>query len=124
MSTRGRTQARAVMLVLLMLVSVLPMPFSSAGGGAGTLGAFETGMQSEELDLAGNVSNASMGLSIPRDVTFNGLSLVIDVDSAVDTPGHVWLDVDEDGVKEWSFEGQGYGSVSYTHLTLPTKRIV
>ena len=113
MSTRGRTQARAVMLVLLMLVSVLPMPFSSAGGGAGTLGAFETGMQSEELDLAGNVSNASMGLSIPRDVTFNGLSLVVDVDSAVDTPGHVWLDVDEDGVKEWSFEGQGYGSLGH-----------
>ena len=39
----------------------------------------------------------------------NGLSLVVDVDDALDTPGQVWLDIDEDGVKEWAFEGQGYG---------------
>ena len=96
MSPRGRAQARAVTLVLLMLISLLPMPFSSAGGGNGTLDDFETGFLTEEVNLAGSTTNASMGLSIPRDVTINGLSMVVDVESALDTPGQVWLDIDED----------------------------
>ncbi|DAC19342.1 MAG TPA: VCBS repeat-containing protein [Candidatus Poseidoniaceae archaeon] len=113
MSPQGRPHRRAVMLVLLMLVSLMPMPLSSAGGGTGTLSMFETGMQTEVVDLAGGSSNASMGLSIPRDVTFDGLNLVVDVDDDLDTPGQVWLDIDEDGVKEWAYEGQGYGSLGH-----------
>ena len=113
MSPRGRAQARALMLVLLMLISLSPLPQTSAGGGTGTLTTFETGFMNEDVELAGGASNASLGLSIPRDVTMNGLSLVVDVDDALDTPGQVWLDVDEDGVKEWAFEGQGYGALGH-----------
>ncbi len=113
MSPRGRAQARALMLVLLMLLSLSPMPLSSAGGGTGTVTTFETGLANEDVDLLGGASNASLGLSIPRDVTFDGLSLVVDVDDALDTPGQVWLDIDEDGVKEWAFEGQGYGALGH-----------
>ena len=113
MSPKGRAQARALMLVLLMLLSLSPMPLSSAGGGTGTLTTFETGMANEEVDLLGASSNASLGLSIPRDVTLNGLTMVVDVDDALDTPGQVWLDIDEDGVKEWAFEGQGYGALGH-----------
>lgn len=116
MSPRGRAQARAVTLVLLMLIALVPMPFSSAGGGNGTLDDFETGLLTEEVNLAGSATNASMGLSIPRDVTINGLSMVVDVDSALDTPGQVWLDIDEDGVKEWAFEGQGYGDLGHQNV--------
>lgn len=116
MSPRGRAQARAVTLVLLMLISLLPMPFSSAGGGNGTLDDFETGFLTEEVNLAGSTTNASMGLSIPRDVTINGLSMVVDVESTLDTPGQVWLDIDEDGVKEWAFEGQGYGDLGHQNV--------
>ena len=113
MSPRGRAQARAFLLVLLMLISLSPLPQTSAGGGTGTITSFETGMMSEDIDLAGGASNASLGLSVPRDVTMNGLSLVVDVDDALDTPGQVWLDIDEDGVKEWAFEGQGYGALGH-----------
>ena len=113
MSPRGRAQARAFLLVLLMLISLSPLPQTSAGGGTGTITSFETGMMNEDIDLAGGASNASLGLSVPRDVTMNGLSLVVDVDDALDTPGQVWLDIDEDGVKEWAFEGQGYGALGH-----------
>ena len=113
MPPQGRAQARAFMLVLLMLISLSPMPQTSAGGGSGTITSFETGMINEDIELLGGASNASLGLSIPRDVTMNGLSLVVDVDDALDTPGQVWLDIDEDGVKEWAFEGQGYGALGH-----------
>lgn len=116
MSPRGRAQARAVTLVLVMLIALVPMPLSSAGGGNGTIDDFETGLLTEEVNLAGSATNASMGLSIPRDVTINGLSMVVDVDSALDTPGQVWLDIDEDGVKEWAFEGLGYGDLGHQNV--------
>ena len=107
------TTRRALLLVALMLGGLMPLSFASAGGGNGVLTTFDTGLGTQTIGLQGSTMNDTIGIDIPRDVTFQGLSFAVDVDEADPSPGQVWLDINNDGAYEWAFLGQGYGQLGH-----------
>ena len=80
-----------------------------------------------EVNLQGSTINNTSAIEIPRNVTFNGASFLIQADAGETSPGSVWLDIDQDGSNEWAFTGTGYGNFAHqntfndssTYNTLP-----
>ena len=104
---------RAAALVGLLLLSMVPVTPVAAGGGNGVLSTFDTGLSTTLIGLDGSVMNNSVGVDVPREVTFSDFTFAVDVDDADMTPGQVWLDINEDGTYEWAFSGQGYGDLGH-----------
>lgn len=104
---------RAVALVGLLILSIVPVTPVAAGGGDGVLSTFDTGLSTSLIDLDAGVMNSSVGVSVPREVTFSDFTFAVEVDDADESPGQVWLDINEDGTYEWAFLGQGYGNLGH-----------
>ena len=51
-------------------------------------------------------------VSLPRNATFATASFEISTDHEDNSPGNVWLDIDEDGFWEWAWNGTGHGAMS------------
>ncbi|HIL64727.1 MAG: hypothetical protein CXT71_06170 [Methanobacteriota archaeon] len=100
-------------VIFLMLTSTLPILMISASAETTTLSSFSASMATIEIDLAGGVSNNSSTIDVPRNVTFTSVSFDVEIDALDESPGSVWLDIDEDGDHEWSFTGTGYGSIGH-----------
>ena len=71
-----------------------------------------------EFDSSGNQiisSNPNIlnpTLEIPRNSTVDELKFGLSTSSNSQSPGQVWLDLNQDGSPEYSFNGTGYGNVS------------
>jgi hypothetical protein len=78
-----------------------------------TMSNFSGGFATVDIMLNGTQTNSSVTIDIPRNVTFVTASLDIEIDAVDDSPGGVWLDIDEDGENEWAFTSPGYGAIGH-----------
>ena len=121
---RGAVFLFIALLVLNPWASVLV----SADGSTGSVNVFAGGFSNVDVNLQGSTMNNTSGIDIPRNVTFNSASFLIEADAAETSPGSVWLDIDQDGSNEWAFTGTGYGNFAHqntfndssTYNTFPT----
>lgn len=101
------------LLVLLLLFQTVALMPAAANPTSGTVNTFDGGQASPTLTLTGGQVDTSLGIEVPRNVTFNSASFLVSAKDEVATPGQVYIDIGEDGVKEWAFEGSGYGNLGH-----------
>ena len=101
----------ALLMILLMMTSCVPLTFVSASGESLSFNNFNGGYATVDVNLQGNITNNSASIEVPRNVTFTTSGFEILVDSDDQSPGEVWVDVGEDGIFEWEFTGTGYGDI-------------
>ena len=102
-----------IFIALILLLSVTPLNFASASGEATSFNTFSGGFATVDVTLQGNTMNNSTTIDVPRNVTFTTSSFEISVDSTEDSPGQVWIDINEDGIFEWEFSATGYGNIGH-----------
>ena len=112
--TMQRHKRVAVFLFIALLVlnswsSVLV----SANGRAGSINVFAGGFSNVDITLQGSTMDNTSVLEIPRNVTFDSASFLIQAEAGETSPGSVWLDIDQDGSNEWAFTGTGYGNLAH-----------
>ena len=105
-----------ILLTVLLLVSCFPINYASASGESTTISSFTGGFASVEVDLQGGMTDSSATIEVPRNVTFQTSFLNLDVDHGEDSPGQVWIDLNEDGIFEWDFSGTGYGNIGHQEI--------
>lgn len=86
---------------------------ASANGQAGSVYLFSNGSASITVPLVANQTDTNFSFEVPRNVTFESAQFNINVDHNDVSPGQVALDVNEDGIKEWAFEGVGFGDIGH-----------
>ena len=111
MDQTGRTAP--LLLVLLLLLQCFAAVTVSANPTGGTVSTFDGGQAAPSVSLTAGVVDTSMGIEVPRNVTFESASFLVNAKDEVPTPGQVYIDIGQDGVKEWAFEGAGYGHLGH-----------
>ena len=101
------------LLVLLLLLQTVALMPAAANPTSGTVSTFNGGQASPTLTLTGGQIDTSLGIEVPRNVTFDSASFLVSARDEVATPGQVYIDIGQDGVKEWAFEGPGYGDLGH-----------
>ena len=61
-----------------------------------------------QFDSFGNQIQPGASLEIPRNSTVEALNLGLTYNSS-NSPGNIWLDMNEDGTPEYGYNGTGYG---------------
>ena len=101
------------LLVLLLLFQTVAMIPAAANPTGGTVNTFSNGQAQASVSLTAGTVDASLGIEVPRNVTFDSASFVVNAKDETPTPGQVYIDIGQDGVKEWAFEGMGYGHLGH-----------
>ena len=99
--------------VALLLLSCIPIAVFPVSGESTSHVTFSGGFATVEVNLEGSVTNSSAVLDLPRNVTVTSSSVQISYDSDDESPGAVWLDINQDGVLEWEFDDVGYGDLGH-----------
>jgi hypothetical protein len=102
-----------ILIMLLLLGSCIPISLVSASEESTTISTFNGGVAVIDVVLQGDLTNNSSAIVVPRNVTFTTASFDVEVDSNQDSPGQVWIDINEDGIFEWEFTGTGYGNIGH-----------
>jgi len=84
-----------------------------ASGEPSTINTFTGGFATVDVTLQGGATNNATTIDVPRNVTFTTVSFDVNVDASDQSPGQVWIDIDEDGAFEWEFTGTGYGNIGH-----------
>ena len=103
----------AILIVFLLVVSTAPLGFANASGESTSVNTFTGGFATVDVTLQGNTINNSTTIDMTRNVTIVTSSFELSVDSSENSPGQVWIDINEDGVFEWEFTGTGYGDIGH-----------
>ena len=103
---------RSILLVFMLLMSTVPvLEFVSADGQPIMVDTFSNGSQSNVITLAGGVVDSSSAIELDQNITVQDARFDVEYVHTDDSPGQIWLDIDEDGYKEWAFEGLGAGDI-------------
>ena len=112
MDQTGRTAP--LLLVLLLLLQCFAAVTVSANPTGGMVGTFDGGNAAPTITVTGGqIDNTSLGIEVPRNVTFDSASFLINAKDEVNSPGQVYIDIGQDGIKEWAYEGAGYGDLGH-----------
>ncbi|HIF90818.1 MAG TPA: hypothetical protein EYQ58_04695, partial [Candidatus Poseidoniales archaeon] len=101
------------LFIALLVLNPWAAVLVSANGTTGSVNVFAGGFSNVEVNLQGSTTNNTSAIEIPRNVTFNSASFLIEADASETSPGSVWLDIDQDGSNEWAFTGTGYGNFAH-----------
>jgi len=99
--------------MLLLIGSCVPIGLVTASGESTTINSFSGGFATVDVTLQGGVTNSSATIEVPRNVTFTNAGFQVSVEESEDSPGQVWIDLDEDGTFEWEFAATGYGDIGH-----------
>ena len=118
------------LFIALLVLNSWSSVLVSANGRAGSLNTFAGGFSNVDITLQGSAIDNTSIIEIPRNVTFESASFLVQAEAGETSPGSVWLDIDQDGSHEWAFTGTGYGNLarqntfndSSTHKQIPTTR--
>jgi len=103
---------RSILLVFMLLMATLPTFISvSADGPPQQIDTFANGSQSIGITLIGGAVDVSAAIELDQNITVQDARIDIQYLHSDDSPGQIWLDIDEDGYKEWAFEGLGTGDI-------------
>ena len=73
------------------------------------IATFSTGSAEETMTIT-NGQHSTIGFDLERNTTITSSSFFIKPDSSGNSPGALSLDIDQDGLPEWSFNQTGYGN--------------
>ena len=100
-----------VLLLMLQCFAVIPVSGNPTGG---MISTFDGGVAAPSFSVtAGQTDNSTLGIEVPRNVTFDSASFLVHAKNEVASPGQVHIDIGQDGIKEWAFEGPGYGNLGH-----------
>jgi len=99
--------------MLLLIGSCVPIGLVTASGESTTINTFSGGFATVDVTLQGGVTNSSATIDVPRNVTFTTSGFQVSVEESENSPGQVWIDMDEDGTYEWEFASTGYGDIGH-----------
>ncbi len=103
---------RSILLVFMLLMATLPAFITvSADEQPLQIDTFANGSQSIGITLIGGTNDVSTAIELDRNITVQDASFNVQYLHSDDSPGQIWLDIDEDGYKEWAFEGPGNGDL-------------
>ena len=102
-----------ILIVFLLLLSSAPLGLVTASGEATSFNTFSGGLATVDVTLQGSTTNNSTTIDVPRNVTFTSATFEVSVDSTEDSPGQLWIDINEDGIFEWEFTATGYGDIGH-----------
>ena len=103
---------------LLIFCQSSTLFLASANGQGGTITNFSNGMASISFPLTANQLDTNYSIDVPRNTTFQSSHFVINAKDEVSTPGQVTLDIGQDGVNEWAFDGLGFGDLGHQNTFL------
>lgn len=104
----GAVKSLFITSLLLLQLLIFTPPVSATGG---SINNFSGGFSEKPISLSGGSASMNIGVDSPRNVTFTQATFDIMYDSQDNSPGEVWLDVNEDGLREWSWNGTGMGDL-------------
>ena len=107
----SRLNKKALLLMVLFVTPLLFVPQSFASGTT-QVNSFTGGAASITVTSDGNNTSTMLQLDLERNVTFQDASFVVEGQSAVDTPGSVWIN-STNGDVIWTYSGLGYGDLSH-----------
>ena len=100
-----------VLLLMLQCFAVIPVSGNPTGG---VISTFDGGVAAPSISVTGGQTDtSSLGIEVPRNVTFDSASFLVHAKNEVASPGQVHIDIGQDGIKEWAFEGPGYGNLGH-----------
>ena len=100
-------QILGTLLVLMMVGPGWSVMFASAQ--STTISVFSTGTAQETITMNGG-THTSIGFDLERNTTIEQSLFFLSPDSGTtQSPGKVWLDLDQNGENEWEFNQTGYG---------------
>ncbi len=103
-------KSRKILGIVLMLMLVGPawsVMFASAQ--STTLSVFSTGTAQETITMNGG-THAPLGFDLERNTTIQDSFFFLSPDpGTTQSPGKLWLDLDQNGVNEWEFNQTSYG---------------
>ena len=106
-------RAPPILIVFLLVLSTIPLGHVSASGEATSFNTFSGGFATVDVTLQGDSINNTTTIDVPRNVTFTTSTFEVSIDSTEESPGQVWIDVNEDGIFEWEFTSTGYGDIGH-----------
>ena len=92
--------------VFLFLAPAWSGAFASAN--STPIATFSTGSAEETMTIT-NGQHSTIGFDLERNTTITTSSFFIKPDSSGTSPGVLSMDIDQDGLPEWSFNQTGYG---------------
>ena len=102
---------RSILLVFMLLMATLPAIVTvSADEQPLQVDTFANGSQSIGITLIGGATDNSTAIELDQNITVQDARFNVQYLHSDDSPGQIWLDIDEDGYKEWAFEGPGNGN--------------
>ncbi|MEJ6653794.1 MAG: VCBS repeat-containing protein, partial [Euryarchaeota archaeon] len=101
------------LFIALLVLNSWSSVLVSANGRAGSLNTFAGGFSNVDITLQGSAMDNTSVIEIPRNVTFDSASFLVQAEAGEMSPGSVWLDIDQDGSHEWAFTGTGYGNLAH-----------
>ena len=109
----GAPRTASLLLVTLLLMQSFAVISVTANPTGGIVKTFDGGQATPSITLTPGQTNTGLGIEVPRNVTFESASFLVNAKDEVASPGQVYIDIGQDGVKEWAFEGQGYGNLGH-----------
>ncbi|MBT6973110.1 MAG: hypothetical protein HOA04_08420, partial [Euryarchaeota archaeon] len=95
----------------MLIPSLLALVPVSADTGDGTLTQFAGGLNATTVQLNATGYVTTVSIDSPRNITYQSATFDVSYSSNDSSPGHVWLDIDEDGSEEWAWKGTGMGGL-------------
>jgi hypothetical protein len=108
-----KSKQRALVLISLMVLSqfivLIPSVAADIPATSTLITTFSNGNDTVTIEFDGSTSAA---LEIPQNTTVEELSFKLEyLDDTMTSPGQVWLDMNQDGITEWEYNGTGYGGI-------------
>jgi hypothetical protein len=105
------SQQKKVAFLTCIVLSAFIFPLLPAhADGGGSIVNFSDGSAQYQLDLGGQTTT-SVSINLVRNTTIENATFMIQTSSSYQSPGQLWLDIDEDGQDEWNFTHPSYGSI-------------
>ena len=114
MSSMIKSKQKTILLIMMMLLAQAVVLIPSVTANISTDSTLRTTFSNDDnfviiqFDSFGNQIQPGASLEIPRNSTVEALNLGLTYNSS-NSPGNIWLDMNEDGTPEYGYNGTGYG---------------
>lgn len=105
----------SIMILAQILVLITPVSADLQTSNTTSRNSFYNNDQSViiQFDSSGAQIQPNNGIiEIPQNSTVEELNFELSTSPLSPSPGQLWLDLDQDGISEYSFNGTGYGNLS------------
>ena len=102
--------------VLLMVVVIFVAPFqlmveTVSANDVFNVTTFSDGSSSQSVSLQGNTTSQQSSIDLSKNITLTNAQFELSYSRINPSPGEIWLDINDDGIREWSFGGGSQGEL-------------